>query len=53
MHKVRIVVGGHRGGVIVDVNALDGGVNAVVVPTDDHVDLSWSRVFLAGHLCEA
>jgi hypothetical protein len=24
-----------------------------VVPTDDHVDLSRCREFLAGHVCEA
>jgi hypothetical protein len=36
---LKIVVGGNHGGVAVDVNALDGGVHVLVVPTDDHVDL--------------
>ena len=53
VHKVGVVVGGHRGSVIVDINALNGGVNAVMVLTDNHVDLSRCREFLAGHVCEA
>ena len=53
MHKVRVVVGGHRGSVVVDINALNGGVDAAAVATDNHVDLCRSREFLAGHLCEA
>jgi hypothetical protein len=35
---------------MVDVSALDGGIDVFVVPTDDHVDLGRCSEFLAGHL---
>lgn len=53
MHEFGVVVGGHERSVIVDVSALNGGIDVFVVPTDDHVDLGGWRVFLAGHLGEA
>ena len=52
MHETRVVVGGHEGSVVVDVSALDGGIDVFVVAADDHVDLGGWRIFLAGHLGE-
>lgn len=52
MHEFRVVVGRHECSVIVDVRALNGGIDVFVIPTDDHVDLGGWRVFLAGHLGE-
>jgi hypothetical protein len=49
---LRVVVGGHHGSVVVDVRALDGGIDVFVVPTDDHVDLSRCSEFLASHLAK-
>jgi hypothetical protein len=47
---LRVVVGGHHGSVVVDVRALDGGIDVFVVPADDHVDLGGCGELLAGHL---
>lgn len=52
VHEFGVVVGGHERSVIVDVRALNGGIDVFVVTTDDHVDLGGWRVFLAGHLGE-
>jgi hypothetical protein len=50
MQELRVVVGGHHGSVVVDVRALDGDIDVVVVPIDDHVELGRCSEFLASHL---
>jgi hypothetical protein len=51
VHKLVVVVGGHLGGITVEVDALDCGVT-VVDSTEDHVDLGRCRRFLVGHVVE-
>lgn len=50
MQKLNVVVGGHHGSVVVDVSALDGGLDVFVGTADDHVDLGRWHVLLASHV---
>lgn len=43
VRELRVVVGGQHGSVVVDVRALNGGIDVFVAPTDDHVDLGGRR----------
>ena len=52
VHKIHVVVRGHRGSITVDIDAMDCDLRFVVERTEDHVDLGRCHEFLAGHFVE-